>query len=86
VTDPTTVTIADVRAALDRLGIDWDDVTELHMDPRCITVVRYARDTAGRIPVYAGEPVKRTTAIAIDRRIPPSDATAISPTPTTEET
>lgn len=82
-TDPIAVSIADVRAALDRLGISWDDVTQVRMDIRCITVVRYARDTAGRIPVHAGQPVTRTTAIAIEWNdvAEPSGVTAIGVTP-----
>lgn len=86
--DPTAVHIGDVRAALAHLGIAWEDVTKIRMDTRCITVVRYARDAGGRIPVYGGEPVTRTTAIAIDwagdpavAAADPSDTTSIGVTP-----
>lgn len=83
-TDPHIVTSEQVYAALAALGITdhIGDITRIRMDTRCITVVRHVRDTAGRIPIYGGQPVTRTTAIAIEwNDVEPSDVTAIGVTP-----
>jgi hypothetical protein len=65
-TDPTIISTGAVRAALASLGIDYQDVTNIWMDWRSITVTRLRRDEQGR-PFAAGDDAATvTTVIGID--------------------
>jgi hypothetical protein len=65
-TDPTIVSTGAVRAALTSLGIDYQDVTDMWMDWRSITVTRLRRDEEGRPFAAGGDVATVTTVIGID--------------------